>query len=215
MQIKKLTVGYVQTNCYIVSNEETKEAVIVDPGDRGDLIIECCKREGLDVKAILLTHGHSEHIGALDQVKRAFGAKVYALEDQKELMADENLNLSKSLLGTVIRTEADVWLRDNETVNLIGLPFQVIATPGHTEGSCCYYIESEKALFAGDTLFEGSYGRVDLPGGSSVKLLHSVLDRLFELPEDVTVYPGHLGYTTIGDEKKYNPLAPYKGKLLE
>ena len=104
--------------------------MIVDPGDRGDLIIECCKREGLDVKAILLTHGHSDHIGALDQVKKAFGAKVYALEDEKELMADENLNLSKSLLGTVIRTEADVWLRDNETVNLIGLPFQVIATPG-------------------------------------------------------------------------------------
>lgn len=214
MEIKKLVVGMVETNCYIAYNEERKEAVIVDPGDKADTITEACLHLGTEVKAILLTHGHFDHVMAVDDLKKKWDVPVYALDKEAEVLADEALNMSNQFMRNRVHLKADVLLKDGETFSLIGYDFKVISTPGHTCGSCCYYVESEDVLFSGDTLFAGSYGRVDFPTGSSSDMLHSVAEILFSLPDSVKVYPGHMGDTTIREEKKYNPLAGYRGKGL-
>ena len=134
----------------------------------------------------------------------------------KELL--ENAIDSKATAITVeiqgggLHLKADMLLKDGETFEAAGYTFQMLHTPGHTEGSCCYYVKSEKVLFSGDTLFEGSYGRIDFPTGSGRQMIHSVADILLNLPDDTNVYPGHMGYTTIADEKQYNPLAGYRGR---
>ena len=210
MEIKRLIVGMVQTNCYIAYNPETKEAVIVDPGDEAERIAAAA--EGLAVKAILLTHGHFDHVTAMEDLRRKWGVPVYAHEAEAEILADPGKNLSCQFTGGGFGMKADVLLKDQESFEAAGYTFKTIHTPGHTAGSCCYYEEAEKVLFAGDTLFEGSYGRIDFPTGSGRQMVHSVAEVLFDLPEDVAVYPGHMGYTTIGDEKRYNPLAGYRGR---
>lgn len=212
MEITKLIVGMVQTNCYIVLNKEKKEAIVVDPGDDAAAIRNACQNLEVEVKAILLTHGHFDHIMAVEELRREWNVPVYACEKEKEVLSDDSLNLSDRFMGNEIHLKADVWLKDQELFELMGYRFQMIETPGHTEGSCCYYVESEKVLFSGDTLFEGSYGRVDFPTSSSRDMVHSVAQVLFDLPDDVKVYPGHMGATTIGEEKRYNPLAGYRGK---
>ena len=190
MEITRLVVGMVETNCYIALNPQNKEAAIVDPGDNAPKIIETCGKLGASVKAILLTHGHFDHVMAMEELRLKYKAPVFASEQEAGVLADP------------------------DEFELIGYQFKVIHTPGHTCGSCCYYIASEKVLFAGDTLFEGSYGRIDFPTGNSREMINSVANVLFGLPEDTDVYPGHMGYTTIGDEKRYNPLAGYRGREL-
>lgn len=214
MEITRLVVGMVETNCYIAYNKENKEAVLVDPGAGAEKIVSGCKDLNVVVKAILLTHGHFDHVMAVDDLKKIWDVPVYAYEKEAAVLADEALNLSNQFRSNSVRLTADRLLKDGETFELIGHTFKVIATPGHTCGSCCYYIESEQVLFSGDTLFKGSYGRVDFPTSSTRDMIHSVAEVLFDLPDAVKVYPGHMGDTTIGEEKQYNPLAGYRGREL-
>lgn len=214
MEIKRLVVGMVETNCYIAVHPETKEAVIVDPGDE-DMRIESAVRQlGAEVKAVLLTHGHFDHMTAAKALKETFQVPVYAHRAEAEILADPAKNLSAQFQGGGFGAKADVLLEDGDTFEAAGYTFRLIHTPGHTAGSCCYYVEAEKILFSGDTLFDGSYGRIDFPTGNARQMVRSVAEVLFDLPDAVKVYPGHMGFTTIGDEKKYNPLAEYRGRGL-
>lgn len=214
MEIKRIVVGMVETNCYIAMNPENREAVIVDPGDNAPKITAACDELGAAVKGILLTHGHFDHVMAMEKLRNHYHVPVYACEKESEILADPEKNLSSQFRTGGLRLMADQLLKDREEFDLIGYHFKVFHTPGHTCGSCCYYVESEHALFAGDTLFEGSYGRIDFPTGNAGEMLNSVANVLFDLPDDTNVFPGHMGYTTIGEEKQYNPLASYRGKTL-
>ena len=156
------------------------------------------------MNAILLTHGHFDHIWGANELRRLSGAKIYAYEGEKELCEDAGKNVSRDA-GRPETVRADFYEKDGALLELGGFSLKLIATPGHTGGSCCYYLEEEKILFSGDTLFEGSVGRTDFPTGSMGSLVRSIKERLLVLPDDVTVYPGHGDSTTIGDEKKYNP----------
>ena len=163
MEIKRLIVGMVQTNCYIAVHPETKEAVIVDPGDEAARIEDALAQTGAKAKAILLTHGHFDHVTAMEELRRDLGVPVYACEQEQAVLADPDKNLSVQFQGGGLHLKADMLLKDGETFEAAGYTFQMLHTPGHTEGSCCYYVKSEKVLFSGDTLFEGSYGRIDFP----------------------------------------------------
>lgn len=205
MKIETMVLGQVRTNCYLVIQEETREAVLVDAADRADIISRKLVDEDLTLKAVFLTHGHGDHILAVEKLKQDFGVKVYAAETEADLLLDPRKNLSEDLFGIPAAVKADVLLGDGQEIEAAGITFQVIHTPGHTPGGCCYYQAQEKVLFSGDTLFHGSVGRTDFPGGSMSQLVRSVREKLLVLPEDVAVYPGHEGMTAIGFEKKHNP----------
>lgn len=204
MKVEKFVTGIISTNCYLVINEETKQAVIVDPAACPSYLVSHIKSEGLKVEAILLTHGHFDHIMGIDGFLNEFGVPVYVHEEDEECMKDPKLNQSSIYTAGYTFAEAQ-YLRDKQTLNLAGYEFEVIHTPGHTRGGCCYYVKSENVLFSGDTLFQNSIGRTDFINSSMADLVHSVKDKLFLLPDDTLVYPGHMGETKIGHEKKYNP----------
>ena len=208
--VKNLTVGMVETNCCLVYNEETKQAVIVDPGDAADVIREECRKLELSPELILLTHGHFDHIMAAEDIRRTFHIKIYASETEDAMLADGGLNMSGSWGGMQVSFHADVLLKDGDGLDLIGFGWKVIGTPGHTSGSVCYYVPEEEVVFAGDTLFCESYGRTDLPTGSSSQIVDSIINKVFPLPDDTMVYPGHGEPTTIGHEKQSNPIAFYR-----
>ena len=199
-RIKTCVLGPVSTNCYLVYNDTTKEAVAVDPGDNGDYILNKCSELGIKLQAVLLTHGHFDHIGAALQIARAFTIPIYASETEDGMLADTSLNLTAHFTGHSLSFHADRLVHDGDELELLGYKWKVIATPGHTAGSVCYYLPEEEVLLSGDTLFQDSYGRTDLPTGSSRALVDSVLRKLFILPGDTMVYPGHGEPTTIGYE---------------
>lgn len=205
MKIETMVLGDVRTNCYLLIEEETKEALVVDPADRADVILRKLIDEGLHLKAILLTHGHGDHILAVGDLKKQLGVKVYAAKAEEGLLSDPAQNLSKALFGLPVTVKPDILLEDGQEFEEAGIRLRMIHTPGHTPGGCCYYQEEEKVLLSGDTLFCGSIGRTDFPGGSLSQLVRSVKEKLLVLPEDVKVYPGHEEMTTIGQEKRYNP----------
>ena len=205
MKVGKFVLGPVATNCYIGINEETKECFIVDPATCPPEFVSYIKNAGLTVKAVLLTHGHFDHIMGLDALLKEFPVPVYAHEAERDVLESEQLNSSASMLGQPYSFSGADYVTNRQELRIAGFEILVIYTPGHTIGGCCYYIEKEKALFSGDTLFHGSVGRTDLPTGSMGQLVSSVRDRLFVLPDDTQVYPGHMEETTIGYEKKYNP----------
>lgn len=208
LKIRCHVLGAVATNCYLVFDEETREAVIIDPADNGAFLLNQCDEHSLTPKAILLTHGHFDHIYAVPDLIRAFPMPVFAGKKEENLLKDPSLNLSVTY-GDGVSVKRTEPVEDGQEISLLGRTWKVLETPGHTEGSVCYYLEEENMLFSGDTLFCESYGRTDFPTGSSRKLTASVTEKLFSLPDKVNVYPGHESQTTIGHEKKYNPLAAY------
>lgn len=205
MKIEKFVLGPVGTNCYIVSNEETKECFVIDMAACPPELISHIKNAGLTVKAVLLTHGHFDHIMGLDRFLRVFPVPVYACEAEKELLENAQLNASASMLGQPYTFFDAQYLSSRQNLKIAGAVIQVIATPGHTAGGCCYHMPEENVLFSGDTLFHSSVGRTDLPTGSMGQLVNSVREKLLVLPEETKVYPGHMEETTIGYEKNYNP----------
>ena len=206
IRIEGAVLGMLGTNCYFINNTETNEVIIVDPADNADSIRDWCLSNKKEPVAVLLTHGHYDHMLAADQLRRDFSVKIYAAEVEKELLEDASMNLS-AMWSRPVTLKADVFLKDGEILHMAGVDIQVMATPGHTAGGLCYYVEEEGVLFSGDTLFAGSYGRTDFPTSSMAALARSVRERLLVLPEDTTVYPGHGESTTIGYERAYNPLS--------
>lgn len=207
MKLSKMILGPVGTNCYFILNEDTKELVLVDPGDQPMDIQNKIEDMGAHLTAILLTHGHFDHILAVKALLELYShVKLYAWEGETDLLSDSQLNHSFQT-GTPCTLIPDVWLKDGETFTVAGVEFNVIATPGHTKGSCCYYLPKEHMLFSGDTLFAESVGRTDLPTGSMSELRRSLQKLLEMLPDETEVYPGHEFSTSIEHEKRYNPFA--------
>ena len=199
-------VGMVQTNFYFLHLEGEKETIVFDPADYGKEIYDELTRQGLEIKAIFLTHGHFDHIMGVKALKEACGAPVYASALEKDLLTGPYLNTSAQY-GRSCVVEPDHWLIDGETVTAAGITLRMISTPGHTEGSCCYYIEEtggDPILLSGDTLFENSVGRTDLPTGDMHDIVESIRTKLYKLPDNTQVYTGHAGITNIEHEKKYN-----------
>lgn len=207
MKLGQMVVGAVSTNCYFLENEETHELILVDPGDRPFDIQNKIEDMGCHLVAILLTHGHFDHIMAVPALKDIYEhVKIYACGAEKALLANPSVNCS-SMMGRSCSVEPDVFAYDGDKLEIAGIKIEVIATPGHTEGSCCYYLPDEKILLSGDTLFEGSIGRTDLPTGNMTKILQSLQKLFTVLPADTDVFCGHGGSTSIGYEKRYNPFA--------
>lgn len=204
LKIGRLMLGICQTNCYFVYREGTSDVIFFDPADKGEYIYETLKDKGLNVKGILLTHGHFDHIWGTNKLRELSGAPIYAYEEEKALCEDAVTNVSDQV-GRPYTVVPDRYLKDGEEITIVDMTCRLIATPGHTVGSCCYYFEEDGLLLAGDTLFQESVGRTDLATGSMSALVRSIKERLFVLPDETKVYPGHGETTTIGAEKKYNP----------
>ena len=204
LKIGKMIVSAGPTNCFVVYDDEKKDAIVFDPGDEGGLVYEKLAGAGLKVAAIYLTHGHFDHIEGCNELKKLSGAPIYALDEEAEICKDVSLDLSEGF-GRAYVVEPDGYVRDGELREEAGISFRVIATPGHTKGSCAYYFEEDGFLIGGDTLFLESVGRTDFPTGSMSQLVRSVKEKLFVLPDEVKVFSGHGEATTIGHEKKYNP----------
>ena len=198
-------VGPVQTNCYFLS-DTNGNCVVVDPGEEAARIIDYIEKKDLKPVAILLTHGHFDHIGAVDEVREKYDIKVYAAAAEKETLQNTDINLS-SQFGAGFKVEADEYLNDGQEIELLGEKVRCILTPGHTKGGMSYYFTNSGMLFSGDTLFQQSVGRTDFPGGSMSEIVRSIREKLFILPDYVRVYTGHGMMTTIKDEKMLNPFA--------
>ena len=200
-----LPVGMLQCNCSILGDEASREAIVIDPGDNIDQILEILARLNLKVKAIVITHAHIDHIGGAAKLKAATGAPVYMNDNDAPLY--DALETQAGWLGipTPGRTEIDSPLRDGDLLRLGATELLALHTPGHTQGSVSLWIPSENKLLAGDTLFRDSIGRTDLPGGDGRMILQSIQGKLMTLPDDAIVIPGHGQSTTIGREKKFNP----------
>lgn len=204
-RVVSMVVGEISTNCYFMINTDQQKAVVIDPGDYADQIENYFKENQIQPAAILLTHGHFDHMMAAGALRDKFQIPVYACEKEREVLNHARINLSEQFLGRTVELDADHYVTEGQVLELAGAKFQVIETPGHTQGGCCYYMESRGILFSGDTLFYGCVGRCDHPGGSFEMLQDSIKKKLFHLPEDTIVYPGHGDPTTIGFEKENNP----------
>lgn len=202
-RMKTLVLGMIRTNCYIISNGDTREAIVIDPAAEADVIEQYLKANDLVCKAILLTHGHFDHILAVEELSQAVHATIYAGEAEAALLKDPLLNSSRNMYQDV-SLSADVWLKDQQQLELAGFSIKVIHTPGHTVGGVCYYFEGQGILLSGDTLFYESIGRADLPTGDASALVDAILSKLMRLEDSVKVYPGHGQSTTIGHERKNN-----------
>lgn len=196
-KIDSRILGMVGTNCYLLCNMDIKECVLIDPADSQDEISRMIDESGCSLKGILLTHGHFDHIMAADAVRDKYGVKVYASCDEKNTLEQPHINLGEAY-GLKLSVKADVWHKDGEILKLAGFDIEALHTPGHTEGGSCYYIREIGVLFSGDTLFCGSVGRTDFPGGSMSEIVRSIKEKVMVLPDDTKVYPGHGEGTSVG-----------------
>lgn len=200
---RALPVGPFQANCFVLACSETGEGAIVDPGDEDELILDVVRRDRVKVKFILLTHAHIDHVGALGPVKRATGADILMHRGDTFLLEGVGAQALSFGLAVDGYTKVDRYVEEGDTFTFGKLTARVIHTPGHSPGGVCYRIG--KSLFAGDTLFAGSIGRTDLPGGSYEMLIRSIVEKLFPLGDDIEVFTGHGPSTTIGEERLTNP----------
>jgi len=205
LKIFQKTLGELSTNCYIMVNHDTNECIVFDPADEADVLKEIFNSPTFQLKGIFLTHGHIDHIGAALALKEAYNVPIYASKEENEqVLMKVGVNLS-AMFGNPMTIDADELLKDGQQLEIIGTTLSCILTPGHTAGGMCFYCEELKSLTAGDTLFCESVGRTDFPTGSGRELERSVREKLFILPDDTKVFPGHMNMTTIGWEKENNP----------
>ena len=195
MKVLVMPVGDYEANCYIIKDEISQEIVVIDPGSSGSLLIKEIEKLQGRVKYILLTHAHADHTGAVKELTEYFKVPVYISEKEEALILKGEFMFGK--------IKSDGYIKDGDTFNIGDLEIKCIETPGHTPGGLCFLIN--EYLFSGDTLFAGSIGRTDLTGGNFETIIHSIKNKLFILPEDTRVFPGHGSETSIKDEKKYNP----------
>jgi glyoxylase-like metal-dependent hydrolase (beta-lactamase superfamily II) len=206
LDVRMFTVGPVQENCFIVRQKGARNAAIVDPGDEPERLLGAIESLGIEkVEAILITHTHFDHVGAVAPVAEATGAPVYCPEIETPVLANIMDFVPWPGFGPFESYQADHTVKGGETLELAGLTADVIFTPGHSPGHVTYAIRGENALFSGDVLFEGSVGRVDLPGGDWPTLLRSIESLMEAFGPETTVYPGHMGITTLGRERATNP----------
>src|ERR687893_81212 len=205
MDVRSFTVGPVGENCYIARRDGADRAIIVDPGEEADRLLNVVERLSVRLDAILLTHTHFDHVGAVAAVARETGAEVWVPEIERGVLADINSYVPFSGFGPFESYEAEHKLRGGERLELAGFEIDVVFTPGHSPGHVTFSIPDEQAVFSGDVLFQQSIGRTDLPGGDYGTLLESIRSLVDTLPEETSVYPGHMGTTTLGAERAGNP----------
>lgn len=200
-----LPVGLLQCNCSVLGDESSREAIVIDPGDDIPAIEAILKRHGLKVKSIIITHAHIDHIAGAQKLKQLTGAPVFYNENDLPLVKMMDVQASWLRMPTPEVHPPDALLKEGQDISVGGITGKVLYTPGHTQGSICLYLPQQSLLIAGDTLFAGSVGRTDLPGGDSRQLIHSIREKLLTLPDETKVVPGHGPNTTIGEERSDNP----------
>lgn len=206
MEIKRMVLGGLENNTYIVVGNDRKTAVIVDPAYEPERIVEFLSGQGLQLKAILITHGHFDHIGAVDKIVEHMNVPVFAHEEEAKIMSDPIKNLSTYFTSRGIKAKATNFVTDKEHLDFgADLSFKVLIVPGHSPKGACFYNAKDEFLFTGDSLFAGSIGRTDYYNGDSHDLVQHIKERLLFLPTTTTIYPGHGKTSTIGNEKAYNP----------
>ena len=204
LDLQKCILGPVYTNCYFLKNKATDELVIIAPADCPEKIAQKVSQMNGKPVAVLLTHGHFDLIMAAQAVKEKYNIPIYACRQEEEMLREPSVNMTAHY-GRDCSITPDRFLDDLDVFEVAGFSIQMIHTPGHTKGSCCYYLKDEDVLFSGDTVFYGSVGRTDFPGGSTAQIVRSLHKLVDSLPEETEVFPGHDASTTIGYEKRYNP----------